>query len=78
MMEIAVNNMMTKIRSNIDLYTWFVNYTPPDSTGFALDPHPNVRHISNLVSSDGHSGASFGTCMRICKQRLKQQQLLKQ
>ena len=78
MMEAAVNSMMNVIRSDIDLYTWFVNYTPSDSTGYMFDRHPNVARISTLVNSDGHSGASFGTCMRICKQRLRQAQLLKQ
>ena len=78
MMEAAVKNMMNVIRSDIDLYTWFMNYTPCNSTGFTFDSHPNTIRISSLVNSDGHSGASFGTCMRICKKRFSQEQILKQ
>ena len=78
MMERAVNNMIQVISSDIDLYTWFVNYNPPDSTGFMFDSHPNVIRISQLVDSDGHSGASFAICMRMAKKRLKQSAILKQ
>ena len=78
MMEQSVNNMIRVIRSDIDLYTWFINYNPQDSTGFMFDSHPNVIRISQLVDSDGHSGASFAICMRMAKKRLNKSALLKQ
>tara|TARA_B100000674_G_C37189260_1_gene623298 strand:+ start:69 stop:344 length:276 start_codon:yes stop_codon:yes gene_type:complete len=65
MFEKAVNNMMFAIKSDNKLYEWFMNYNPSD--GYTFDTHPNTIMISKLVSLDGHSGASFGTCMRKCK-----------
>jgi hypothetical protein len=75
-LEKASINMMKIIKSDPDLYTWFVNYNPAESSGFMYDTHPNVIRISTLVESDGHSGASFAVCMRMCKQKLKQKELL--
>ena len=32
--------------------------------------HPNINKISELVYSDGHSGASFAICLRKSKKIL--------
>ena len=68
-MEEAINNMMQKINNDQELYEWFINYEPDDNKGYMWSNHPNINKISNLVDSDGHSGASFAICLQETKKR---------
>ncbi len=69
-MKSAVNNMVLKIKSDDELYDWFINFEPDEKKGYIWTNHPNLKKIDNLVSSDGHSGASFAICLRKTKQIL--------
>ena len=42
----------------------FMKQNPPKNTGYLFWTAPEVRAISDAVSSDGHSGSSFAFCMR--------------
>ena len=66
----SVNNMVLKIKNDADLYNWFINFEPDSNEGYMWTSHPNIKKISELVSSDGHSGASFAICLRETKKIL--------
>lgn len=71
MIESSIKNMKTKLEENPDLLEWFKNYEPPSNTGYIFDSHENLKKIENLVSKDGHSGASFAIFLRNIKQELQ-------
>ena len=73
MMEKAINNMMKVIEKDKELYDWFINYEPDNKNGYIYSSNDNLDKISKLVDSDGHSGASFSICLRMCKERFKEQ-----
>ena len=64
-------NMINKIESDPDLLQWLLNYTPDRRTGFMWCEHPNISKIAMLVREDGHSGASFGLCLRSVHNQLR-------
>ena len=68
-MKIKID-LKQKLESNSELLEWFKKYDPPSDTGYIYDPHENLKKINNLVSEDGHSGASFAICLRNVKQLL--------
>ena len=65
-----IKNMVSKIKSDTELYNWFINFTPDDNKGYMLTSHPNIDKINKLGDSDGHSGASFAICLRESKKVL--------
>lgn len=64
-------NMINKIESDPKLLHWLVNYTPDHRAGFMYSDHPNINKIAALVHDDGHSGASFGLCLRSVQHQLR-------
>lgn len=73
MMEVAINNMMKVIEEDKELYDWFINFEPDAQLGYKWSSNSNLSKIERLVDSDGHSGASFSICLRMCKERFKEQ-----
>ena len=69
-MKNNVNNMVSKIKNDTELYNWFINFEPENNKGYMWTNHPNINKISELVYSDGHSGASFAICLRKSKKIL--------
>ena len=69
-MKNNVNNMVSKIKNDSELYNWFMNFEPENNKGYMWTNHPNINKISELVYSDGHSGASFAICLRKSKKIL--------
>jgi len=69
-MKSAVSNMVSKIKNDTELYYWFINFEPDANDGYMWTSHPNIDKISELVDSDGHSGASFAVCLRETKKFL--------
>jgi hypothetical protein len=55
--------------SQLELWDWMKNYSPPDTEGFMWTTHPNVHKIGEkmeaLPNAPGHSGSSFALTMRI-------------
>lgn len=56
-------NMANSINRS-ELWDWLKNYSPNSNEGFMFSNEPNINTISNLVESDGHSGATFAYAMR--------------
>lgn len=49
--------------SDLNLWTWLINYTPDEGAGFMFSNHENITTIINAMKI-GHSGSSFGWTMR--------------
>lgn len=64
----AEDNMIRVLNENPQLKKWFIEYEPPHHM---FNSHPNMIKLTNLVNSDGHSGASFALCCRSVKRKLK-------
>ena len=47
---------------------WIIDYEP--TNGYMFNDNPQLTIIDNLVSDDGHSGASFAMCLRRARQEL--------
>ena len=60
---------MYKTITNLELWGWMKNENPPSNQGYMFWGHPNVDRISNGLSNNPHSGATFGYCMR-CMQSI--------
>ena len=71
LMRECENNMRTRIEEVPDLATWLINYTPPKGKGFQFSDHDNVKKICKLTEADGHSGSSFGMCLRAVQTKLR-------
>lgn len=56
-------NMANAI-TKLELWDWLKVFTPEDDEGFMFCKNLNISKIENMVSSDGHSGASFAIAMR--------------
>ena len=70
MFENSVKNMVDKIMNYNDksLMRWVIDYEP--TNGYMFNDNPQLTIIDNLVSEDGHSGASFAMCLRRARQEL--------
>ena len=53
----------------LQLWNWFANESPPGGSGYMYWGHPNIDLISNGLSDNQHSGATFGFAMR-CMQSI--------
>lgn len=67
-METCVNNALNFIKTDQEMVNYVKNFNGPK--GFAFTQHPIIEKISNATNSDGHSGASFSICLRICQKKL--------
>ena len=67
-MESCVNNALTFIKTDQEMVNYVKNFN--GSKGFAFTQHPIIEKISNATIADGHSGASFSICLRICQKKL--------
>lgn len=47
-----------------DLWEWMRMFHPKDGEGFMFATHPNLNTISDAMTYQGHSGASYGWTMR--------------
>jgi hypothetical protein len=59
----CLKNAYDKI-SEMDFWDFMKNESPPPDTGYVFWSHENVVKIGELLDLDGHSGSSFGICMR--------------
>jgi len=56
--------------TELELWDWFKNESPPEGEGYSWWSHPNINKISNNLKDDNgqlynpHSGASFACAMR--------------
>ena len=48
----------------LELWNWFKNESPPPGEGYMFWDHENVFAISNGLTNNQHSGATFGLAMR--------------
>ena len=55
---------MADTTTRLDLWTWFRDESPPDNSGYMWWGLENIHKISNGLSDNQHSGATFGWCMR--------------
>jgi len=67
-MESCVNNALNFIKTDQEMVDYVKDFNGPK--GFAFTQHPIIEKISNATDSDGHSGASFSICLRICQKKL--------
>jgi hypothetical protein len=62
--------LMAATVTQLELWDWFKQESPPEDTGYSWWRHPNINKISNnLRNDDGdlynpHSGCSFACAMR--------------
>jgi len=76
LMRECEHNMRTQVEASPHLASWLIGYTPPPGKGFQFDEHENVREINQLTASDGHSGTSFGLCLRAVQNHLQHNNLM--
>jgi len=50
--------------SELNLWDFFKNESPPKDTGYMFWNHDNMQKLIERLDEDGHSGASFAVCMR--------------
>ena len=56
--------------TELELWDWFKNESPPEDKGYSWWSHPNINKISNNLKDDNgqlynpHSGVSFACAMR--------------
>ena len=55
---------MADTTDRLGLWDWFKNESPPGDEGYMFWDHKNVNAISNSLSNNQHSGATFGLAMR--------------
>ena len=55
---------MAQTTTRLELWDWFKNESPPNDKGYMYWGHPNVEKISDGLTDNPHSGATFGYCMR--------------
>lgn len=67
-METCVNNALNFIKTDQEMVNYVKNFNGPK--GFSFTSHPIIDKISDATDSDGHSGASFSICLRICQKEL--------
>jgi hypothetical protein len=67
-MEVCVNNALDFIKTDQEMVDYVKNFNAPK--GFAFTQHPIIAKIDNATIKDGHSGASFSICLRICQRKL--------
>ena len=60
---------MADTTDRLGLWNWFKNETPPADDGYMFWNHENVTAISNGLTKNNHSGATFGLAMR-CMQAI--------
>lgn len=48
-----------------ELWDWLATYEPEADKGFMFGNHPNLTRINAEMKYDGHSGFSYGWCMRV-------------
>lgn len=75
--EIAVNLMISSIKSDNNMRIFFINFTPDENTGYAWSQVPEYRYYTNildrLTDETGHSGASFSICLREAINRIREE-----
>ena len=69
-MDKCVSHMISVLKSDTKLYNWFMSWEPDNSKGYMWSNNSNLDKLSELVNSDGHSGASFAVCCRMTKMKL--------
>ena len=67
-MEVCVKNALNFIKTEQKMIDYVKNFNEPN--GFAFTSHSIIEKISDATDSDGHSGASFSICLRICQKKL--------
>jgi hypothetical protein len=66
-----VDNMLSYIKSQEGLSEFVANFN--DKNGFMWSDDKRVNQIGNAVIEDGHSGASFALCLRMCQSILNKE-----
>ena len=60
-----IDNMLSYIKSQEGLSEFVANFN--DKNGFMWSDDKRINQIGNAVIEDGHSGASFALCLRMCQ-----------
>ena len=55
---------MAETTTRLGLWDWFKNYNPPKKDGFMFCGHENVNKISEGLTCNQHSGATFSYAIR--------------
>jgi hypothetical protein len=69
--HIMLKNMYDAI-TKLELWSWLYSFTPEAGKGFMFTDTPEIRAIGKETDVMGHSGASFGFCMRHMEMIAKQ------
>lgn len=56
---------MAQTTTRLGLWGWFKTDNPPENTGYMYWEHENVNKISDGLTCNYHSGATFSHAMRI-------------
>ena len=67
-----VDNMLSYIKSQEGLSEFVANFNDNEK-GFMWSDDKRVNQIGNAVIEDGHSGASFALCLRMCQSILNKE-----
>tara|TARA_B100001094_G_C18156855_1_gene786954 strand:+ start:493 stop:780 length:288 start_codon:yes stop_codon:yes gene_type:complete len=67
-MDICVKNALDFIKTHQEMVSYVKNFNEPN--GFVWTRNPIIEKITVATEKDGHSGASFSICLRICQQKL--------
>ena len=63
---------MAQTITRLGLWDWFKTENPPKDSGYMFWGHDNVTKISNGLTDNQHSGATFSFCMRTMQAIAKQ------
>ena len=72
----CMHNMYIAIVEH-NMQQWFTDFEPPEEKGYMFSEHLNIDILNREVNSDGHSGATFGHCLRIMQDIFKHKKLKK-
>jgi hypothetical protein len=77
MWRIAVDEMINAIKSDNNIYDFFITYEPRSDTGYAFSQDPRYKQYSDILdhitSDTGHSGSSFACCVRDAVTKIREE-----
>ena len=73
----AVDEMINAIKSDNNIYDFFIVYEPCSDTGYSFSQDPRYKQYSDILdhktNSTGHSGASFACCVREAVTKIREE-----
>jgi len=76
----AVEQMSNAIKSDNNIYDFFITFEPDETTGYIFSQDNRYKLYSDILeqktSSTGHSGASFACCIREAVSQIRNENLV--